>query len=327
MEKEFEKEDVRVTYFNSVESKEIEWLWKPYIAFGKLTVLEGDPGDGKTTLALKLVSQLTTLKDREIDGLCSRKINVIYQSAEDGIEDTIKSKLERMHADCKRVCFIAKSDLSLEDDSIEKAIVKAKAELLVFDPIQSFIGKDKSMNSVKGVRATLKRLSVIANKTGCAILFIGHLTKSEGKKTLYRGLGSIDIPAIARSVLFLKRSMYDKKIRVVTQIKNSLDMEGPTVAFETDKDNSFRWLGEYTEEFGEPLVKTNPANKKMGRPAVIYDRCYGIIKYYMDNNINGVKFITSKCKEEGIGVATIAKVRKALDIKTINNHGTWIWSY
>ena len=143
MEQEFEKEDVNVTYFNSVESKEIEWLWKPYIAFGKLTVLEGDPGDGKTTLALKLVSQLTTLKDREIEGLCSRKINVIYQSAEDGIEDTIKGKLDRMHADCKRVCFIAKNDLSLEDDSIEKAIIKARAELLVFDPIQSFIGKDK----------------------------------------------------------------------------------------------------------------------------------------------------------------------------------------
>jgi len=93
-----EDEGVNITYFNSIESKEVEWLWKPYIAFGKLTILQGDPGDGKTTFALKLVSQLTSLQNREIKGLVGRKINVIYQSAEDGVEDTIKVKLEKMHA-------------------------------------------------------------------------------------------------------------------------------------------------------------------------------------------------------------------------------------
>ena len=163
-----EKEEVPVTYFDTLKSKEVEWLWKPYIAFGKLTVLEGDPGDGKTTFALMLVSQLTSLQGREIKGLCSRKINVIYQSAEDGVEDTIKTKLDRMHADCRRVCFIAKNDLSLEDDSIEKAIIKSKAELLVFDPIQSFIGKEKSMNSadrkLESAKISLEKTKESVNK-------------------------------------------------------------------------------------------------------------------------------------------------------------------
>lgn len=232
-----------------------------------------------------------------------------------------------MHADCKKICFINKNDLSLDDDSIEKAIIKARAELLVFDPIQSFIGKEKSMNSVKGVRTTLKKLSIIASRTKCAILFIGHLTKSEGKKTLYRGLGSIDIPAIARSVLYLKRSEFDKRIRIITQIKNSLDMEGPTVAYESDKDMYVRWIGEYTEEFGEPLVKINDSHKQIGRPADKFERAKEIVRYCLDNNITGAKFIASKCKEEGIGIATITKVRKELNIKSVKSSMSWTWSY
>ena len=322
-----EKEEVPVTYFDTLKSKEVEWLWKPYIAFGKLTVLEGDPGDGKTTFALMLVSQLTSLQGREIKGLCSRKINVIYQSAEDGVEDTIKTKLDRMHADCRRVCFIAKNDLSLEDDSIEKAIIKSKAELLVFDPIQSFIGKEKSMNSVKGVRTTLKKLGTVAAKTKCAILFIGHLTKAEGKKTLYRGLGSIDIPAIARSVLYLQRSQYDKRIRIISQIKNSLDMEGLTVAYETDKENYVHWIGEYTEEFGEPLVKVDGSFTKAGRPETKFTKGRELIKGLMDSGATGAKFILSKCKEQDIGIATITKIKRDLHIVSYKDNNIWTWRY
>ena len=323
MEELNKKEEVNITYFASVESKEIKWLWKPYIAFGKLTILEGDPGDGKTTLALKLVSELTSLQSREIDGLAPRKINIIYQSAEDGVEDTIKIKLERMHADCRRIAFIDNNDLSLEDDSIEKAIIKTKAELMVFDPIQSFIGKDKSLNSVKSIRSTFRKLATIASKTGCAILLIGHLTKAEGKKTLYRGLGSIDITAIARSVLYLKRSDYDKNIRVISQIKNSLDREGVNVAYESDKSNNIRWLGEYTEEFGEPLIKVE--NKKASSPKLA--RAKEIIKYYLDKNVNGARFIISKCKEEGISSGTVKFARYELGVKSIKQGRNYMWSY
>ena len=322
-----EKDPVDVTYFNSIETKEVEWLWKPYIAFGKLTILQGDPGDGKTTFALKLVSQLTSLQNREIKGLCGRKINVIYQSAEDGVEDSIKVKLEKMHADCKRVAFINKKDLSLDDKSIEKAIKQTKAELMVLDPIQSFISNGKSMTSIKGMRETLRQLAQVAAKYHCAILLIGHLNKSEGKKNLYRGLGSIDITAIARSVLFLKKSEYDNKIRIISNIKNSLESEGDDVAYEFDKDEYIHWLGEYTEEFGEPELKVNGKQTNKNKTATKYQQAAELIKSYLDRGTNGAKFILSKCKEKGISEFTVKKVRRDLGIKAFKTNSHWAWRF
>lgn len=321
------KDNVDVTFFNVVQTKEVEWLWKPYIAFGKLTILEGDPGDGKTTFALKLVSQLTSLQNREIKGLCGRKINVIYQSAEDGVEDSIKVKLERMHADCKRIAFINKKDLSLDDNSIEKAIKQTKAELLVLDPIQSFIANGKSMSSVKGMRETLRKLSLVASTTHCAILLIGHLNKSEGRKTLYRGLGSIDITAIARSILYLKRSEYDNKIRIISNIKNSLEQEGEDVAYEFDKNEYIRWIGEYTEEYGRPEIKQDKKPATRGVKAYKTIKAKEIIKHCLDNDVNGATFILSKCKEAGISLFTTKKARQELGVVAIKINRHWIWRY
>lgn len=321
------KEAVDVTFFNSIETKEVEWLWKPYIAFGKLTILQGDPGDGKTTFALKLVSQLTSLQNREIRGLCGRKINVIYQSAEDGVEDSIKVKLEKMNADCKRIAFINKKDLSLDDKSIEQAIKQTKAQLLVLDPIQSFIANGKSMSSVKGMRETLRQLAQVAAKTNCAILLIGHLNKSEGKKNLYRGLGSIDITAIARSVLFLKKSEYDPNIRMVTQIKNSLECEGHDVAYEFDKNEYIHWIGEYTEEFGRPEIKQDKKPATRGVKAYKTIKAKEIIKHCLDNDVNGATFILSKCKEAGISLFTTKKARQELGVVAIKINRHWIWRY
>ena len=322
-----EDEGVNITYFNSIESKEVEWLWKPYIAFGKLTILQGDPGDGKTTFALKLVSQLTSLQNREIKGLVGRKINVIYQSAEDGVEDTIKVKLEKMHADCKRVCFISKNDLALDDNSIEQAIIKTKAELLVLDPIQSFISKGKSMTSVKGMREALRGLAQIAAKHKCAVLLIGHLNKAEGKKNLYRGLGSIDISAIARSILFLKKSEFDNKIRVISNIKNSLEKEGDDVAYEFDNEEYIHWLGEYTEEFGEPEIKVDSKTKDRRLSPEKYDAATKLIKSYLDRDVHGAKFIISKLKSQGISEFIIKKVKKELGIVATKEGKSWVWRY
>lgn len=322
------KEEVAITYFNSIETKEVEWLWKPYIAFGKLTLLQGDPGDGKTTFALKLVSQLTSLQNREIKDLYGKKINVIFQSAEDGVEDTIKVKLEKMHADCSRVCFINEKDISLDDNFIEKAINKTKARLLVIDPIQSFLHNGASMTSVKGMRDSLRKLAVVASKTKCAVLLIGHLNKSEGKKNLYRGLGSIDITAIARSVLFLKKSEYDPKIRVISNIKNSLESEGHDVAYEFDKEEYIHWIGEYTEEFGEPEIKIgSKEGAKKKRRSTKYDIASSIIKDCLSRNANSARYILSICKKEGISEFTVKKVRQNLGVKAIKSGKSWIWRF
>jgi len=125
-------------------------------------------------------------------------MNVIFQTAEDGLGDTVKPRLIQSGADCTRVIVIDESEkeLSLSDLRIEQAITQTCAKLFILDPLQAYIGADVDMHRANEIRPVLKRISAVAEKTGCAVVVIGHLNKG-GSKSQYRGLGSIDIQAAA----------------------------------------------------------------------------------------------------------------------------------
>ena len=122
---EKEQNDYRITYYNTVSSKEVDWLWYPYIPYGKITILQGDPGEGKSTMMMQLAALITN-GDAMPDGSGDRiPGNVIYQAAEDGIEDTIKPRLEAAGADCSRIAFL-EQDTYLFDMTIAENIGIAK---------------------------------------------------------------------------------------------------------------------------------------------------------------------------------------------------------
>jgi len=195
--------DYNITFFHDVRSKKVKWLWYPYIPYGKITLIQGDPGDGKTSFILNLIARMSNgdtlpFSKAHIHGVA------IYQNAEDDIADTIKPRLERQHANCQNICFIDQtSPLLIENNSIEKAISETGAKLLVLDPLQSFMGEHIDMNRANSVRPLMQHLKKIAATTGCAIVLVGHLNKNISNKASYRGLGSIDIIAAARSVLLI----------------------------------------------------------------------------------------------------------------------------
>ncbi len=129
-------------------------------------------------------------------------VNVIYQTAEDGLSDTIKPRLVAAGADCARVMVIDDFDrvLTLDDDRLEQAIEQTGARLVVLDPIQGYIGASVDMHRANEIRPLMYRIAKLAEKYGCAILLIGHMNKNSSEKSSYRGLGSIDFQAAARSV-------------------------------------------------------------------------------------------------------------------------------
>lgn len=238
-----------------MELQHVQWLWKPYIPFGKLTIIQGDPGEGKTTLALRLAAACST--GVPLPGMSVLEpFSVIYQSAEDGMGDTIKPRLMDARADLDRVLSIVedRKPLSLLDERIEKAILENGARLMILDPIQGYLGSHVDINRANEIRTVLKNVSAIAERTGCAIVLIGHLNKASGANSAYRGLGSIDFRAAARSVLLIGRLKNDPTVRVIVHDKSSLAPEGESLAFALGDEDGFRWLDGYNSISSEELL-------------------------------------------------------------------------
>ena len=300
----------------------MQWLWKPYIPFGKLTIIQGDPGEGKTTLALRLAAACST--GTLLPGMEPMEpFNVIYQSAEDGMGDTIKPRLMEAGADLDRVLSIIedKKQLSLLDERIEKAIREHNARMMILDPIQGYIGSRVDINRANEIRTVLKRVSSIAERTGCAIVLIGHLNKASGTSSAYRGLGSIDFRAAARSVLLIGRLKNDPTVRVIVHDKSSLAPEGKSLAFGLGDEEGFRWLDGYDGITAEELLCGYTAETKT---AAAEDLIRSMLAGGQETMAEDV---FRAAQQRGISRRTVNEAKKSIpNIVTKKNGKYWFWS-
>lgn len=310
--------NLRLINMKDVEVESVEWLFYPFIPYGKITIIQGDPGEGKTTLVLQIIASLTkgtsVLDDKETE-----PINVIYQTAEDGLADTIKPRLLKANADCSRVLVIDDRDvpLTMLDVRLEQAIAETKARLVVLDPIQGFLGTGVDMHRANEIRPVMKHISELAEKYKCAIILIGHMNKCSMGKSAYRGLGSIDFQAAARSVLIVGRIKDEPEVRVVCQTKNSLAPEAKSIAFRLSEENGFEWIGEYDVAADDLLSGTAKGTKKQ------------MAMDFLETILTGGQIqqtaIMQLAEEKGISQKTLRNAKEALDIKSIRLNNQWYW--
>ena len=320
--------ELKLIHMEDVVSKEVEWLWYPYIPYGKITIIEGDPGEGKTTLVLKLAAALSMGlplpcdDDKEYE-----PIHIIYQTAEDGIEDTIKPRLEKAGADCSMIRVIDETDkeLSMTDDRLEQAIIETGARLIILDPIQAYIGATVDMHRANEIRPVLKHLGIIAEKHNCAIILIGHMNKASGSKSTYRGLGSIDIQATARSVLMVARLRDKPNIRIMAHDKSSLAPAGDAIGFEMTEDNGMVCIGPYDITIDELLSGNEGRGKKK------LDIAENFIKeYFGSNKVIPSNEIMMEAAKRSIKRNTLLSAKKKLGItsdKEKAEDGTIYWTW
>lgn len=310
--------NLRLINMKDVEVESIEWLFYPFIPYGKITIIQGDPGEGKTTLVLQIIASLTkgtsVLEDKETE-----PINVIYQTAEDGLADTIKPRLLKANADCSRVLVIDDRDIPLTmlDIRLEQAIAETKARLVVLDPIQGFLGTGVDMHRANEIRPVMKHISELAEKYKCAIILIGHMNKCSMGKSTYRGLGSIDFQAAARSVLIVGRIKDEPEVRVVCQTKNSLAPEAKTIAFRLSEENGFEWIGEYDVAADDLLSGTAKGTKKQ--------TAMDFLETILSGGQMQQTAIMQLAEEKGISQKTLRNAKEALDIKSIRLNNQWYW--
>ena len=246
-------------------------------------------------------------------------VNVIYQTAEDGLGDTIKPRLLAAGADCSRVQVIddREQPLTMLDVRLEEAIMQTKARMVVLDPIQGFLGTDVDMHRANEIRPLMKRVAVLAEKYHCAIILIGHMNKNSNGKSSYRGLGSIDFQAAARSVLIVGRMKDEPETRVMCHVKSSLAPEGKSVAFRLDKETGFQWIGEYDISADDLL--SGDARGQKSRIAKEF-----LLDILADGGM-AQKKIEEEASKQGIKKKTLRNAKQELEIDSIKRGNQWFW--
>ena len=315
------KAELHLINMADVKATEIKWLWYPYIPYGKITIIQGDPGEGKTTLVLNLAALLSKGEKLPESEEKSDPINIIYQTAEDGLSDTVKPRLIAAKADDERITVIdeSKSELSLTDERLEQAIIETKAKLVILDPLQAYIGANVDMHRANEIRPVMKHLAEVAQRQQCAVVLIGHLNKAMGMKSSYRGLGSIEIPASARSVLLVGRIKDNPTIRVMAQIKSSLAPEGEPIAFELNKEKGFiSFIGKYDISIDDLLNGVATTSKLEQAEKLLRDML-------SDGSAIKQKQLQQQAKIRNISERTLNEAKKNVGVKSFRSNNEWYW--
>ncbi|MCX4363139.1 MAG: AAA family ATPase [Clostridia bacterium] len=314
------KQPYSVKSYKQVIAKKIEWLWYPYIAFGKITIIQGDPGEGKSTVAINLAAVISSGRTMPLDKAPSAPITVIYQNNEDGIDDTIVPRLAACGANLERVKYIDEDDNAVElgDERLDKVIEETGARVVILDPVQAYWGSNTDMNRAGATRPIMNKLATLAKRRNCAIIMIGHMTKSNCKG-LYRGLGSIDIAAAARSVLLVSRLKNQSEIRVLAHVKNNLAPIGESILFTIKEHSEITWIRKSKMTAEQVLDETyEEGSSKL-------DRAITIIKEKIGGGSCAANELISYCEQQGISKRTLNMAKSKLNIDSVKRKDGWYW--
>jgi hypothetical protein len=229
-----------VVALSQIAPEPLRWLSPGRLAAGKITLLDGDPGLGKSTLLCEFAARISR-GDPLPGGDAAPPRPVVLMSAEDDPYDTIRPRIDAAGGDPRRVIAFATlpNDASTETLGaipdhlyvIEEIITRTRAALLIIDPLVAFLARGHNANSDQGVRRAFHALKGLAERTGVAIVAVRHLNKSMTANPLYRGGGSIGIIGAARCGLLLAPDPEDAERRILASTKDNLGLPPPSLAF------------------------------------------------------------------------------------------------
>ena len=319
---------LEVVKASEVVPKEVKWLWYPYIPFGKVTIVQGNPGDGKSKLMLKIASILSNGEPLPFVEVPEERepMTVIYQTTEDDLDDTVVPRFLASEGNAEHLIFIREDvkGLTFGDPRIPEAIKKYNAKVLILDPMSAYIGEECSMNQANETRAEFNHLINVAKDTGCAVIIVAHMNKMKGTDPLYRTVGSIDVVGAARSVLSVVQTnnKENPEERLLVQVKSNLAPTGSAIVFEVSE-NGVTFLDEIPMTAKDAFAMLGP---KMGRPSDKCEEAKRFIKHLLED---GEPHLASECiqklKEAGFKESTYKRAKRELGVVTDKPSFVFTW--
>ncbi len=318
---------------SDVQVEEVEWLWDGRLAAGKITVLEGDPGTGKTTLALSLaacMSNGTPFPSQGARTLTRR--DVLVFSGEDGQGDTLKPRLLAAGADCRRVYFedigsptALRLMLPRDIDLLEAKVNELGIGLVIIDPVMSYLDPDVDSHKDQEVRTALMPLAAMAQRTRVAIVLIRHLNKGTGLSALYRGGGSIAFAGVARLVLLAAKNPESPEDYVLARVKGNLGRPPPSLCYAlgtaASGSSEVRWGGTSTLTPDELLAPPKPGP----RPETT-DHAKAFLRDFLGNGPKLRGDVMASADKFGLSERTVERAFKDLSIRSTPQGKERQWS-
>ena len=302
---------VKLRRMSDVKAEVVSWLWPPYIPKGKVTLLEGDPGVGKSWVSLAVATAVSLGKG--LPGMeTTEPGQVLLASAEDGLGDTIRPRLDALGADVQRVSGIDEA-LTLDNAGftrLESSIAKEKPTLLIIDPLVAYLGAAVDINRANETRSVMARLAKIAETHQLAILAVRHLTKGGAAKPIYRGLGSIDFTASCRSVILAGCAPENPQNRGLVHIKSNLAPLGASIGYEL-RDGGFYWTGESDLTAYRILAAEDSSDSKSAK-----DEAADFLRDELAGGPVEASIVWRDAKEAGLSEITVKRAKAGLGIIT-----------
>jgi len=318
------------------ETKPIQWLWHHVFPIGKVSLLIGDGGAGKSYFANYMASRITTGRDWIGPEKSQPVGKVIIITTEDGVADTIKARAILMGTDQTKLIIIdgiskgmSKDVMSFtlgkNIDLIEKAIVEIKdVRLLVFDPITEFMGNIDDHRTAP-TRTALAPLAALAEKYNIAIIIISHLNKDDAKKIIYRTTGSQSYVNMARAVWAIAEDEKTKDRRLLTPVKQNLSKKPDGFAFSITDDKGIVFEKGRVKIVADDVFGTE--DQKFERSQI--DEAKEFLLKTLSNGSFRANDIFKDAHQAGISEKTLRRAKTALNVIAIQTYDEgkrfWIW--
>lgn len=313
---------------SEVEPERVEWLWPRRIPKGKITVLDGDPDNGKSLLTTDLAARVTAGRDLP-DGTPTEAAGAVIVSAEDGASDTIRPRFDAAGGDPSRALLLGDDEpFAIPDDlpRLERAVRRVGAALVVVDPIMAFLSGNVNSNRDQDVRRALTPLKQIAERTGAAVVLVRHLNKTQGGNPLYRGGGSIGIIGAARSGMVVGPHPDSEKLRVLAGQKNNLSLPPRSLSYgiETAENGAARiaYKG-FSEATAAQLLRVPEDEEEKSALAEAKE----FLLSELARSPVSARAIKKNAKEAEISERTLRRAKQVLGVRSEKeSDGSWTWS-